>query len=107
MLSGRVLALERVYPNPVRSMVHLRYSVPFARVGRVEFSILDISGRRLWRRSLAETDVSGGSRECLWNGTTVGGKRVAAGVYIVKMSAFDHKEKQIGAFERRITVLPR
>ena len=35
------------------------------------------------------------------------GKTVAAGIYIVKMNAFDLKEKPLGAFEQRITVLPR
>jgi hypothetical protein len=107
LLAGAKLAFERVYPNPLRGVAHLRYSVPFARVGRVEFMVLDISGRVVWRRTVVEKSAVGGSRECLWYGTTGGGKRVAAGVYIVKMTAFDLKEKRIAAFEQRLTALPR
>jgi hypothetical protein len=105
MLGRERLALDRIYPNPLRGMAHLRYSVPFGRVGRVEFSIFDISGRVIWRRAIQELMAAGGSRECLWSGTSNNGKRVATGVYIVKMRAFDYKERPIGAFEQRITLL--
>jgi len=99
------LSFEKVFPNPVRSLVRLRYSVPFA-LGKVEFTILDISGRTIWRQTIEERTPMGGSRECLWNATNSAGRRVAAGVFIVRMEAFDQKGKTVGSFNRLLTVLP-
>jgi hypothetical protein len=102
---GAKLAFDRIYPNPMRGIAHLRYTLPFGRVGRVEFSILDISGRQIWQTSVQERAVSGGVRECRWNGMTNRNRPVAAGVYIVKMRAFDYREQPLGSFEQRITLL--
>jgi len=98
------LTLDRVYPNPVRSVVHLRYTAP-ANVKQITFMVLDISGRMVWRKNINDITPLGGTRECLWYGTSATGKRVAAGVYIVKMSAVDAKNKTVGSFDRRLTVL--
>jgi hypothetical protein len=103
-LPAMKLAFEKVYPNPAHNLVRLRYSLPFA-LSRAEFTILDISGRTIWRTTIVERTPQGGSRECLWNATTVAGKRVSAGVFIVRMEAFDQKGKTVGSFNRRLTVL--
>jgi hypothetical protein len=105
-LSTGKLALEKIYPNPLRTVVHLRYSIPSARVGRIEFSVFDISGKTIWHSTVKDNLVRGGSRECVWYATTSAGRRVASGVYIVKMAAFDRKNTMIAAMERRLTVLP-
>jgi PKD repeat protein len=105
VLRGEKLAFECIYPNPLRGIAHLRYSLPFGRVGRVEFSILDISGRLVWRTTVQERTATGGTHECRWNGMTSRNRVVAAGVYLVKMRAFDYKERQLGSFEQRITLL--
>jgi hypothetical protein len=104
-LSVRKLAFEKIFPNPARGLVRLRYSVPFAH-GKVRFTILDISGRTLWSRTIEEQTPLGGSRECRWDGTSSGGKRIAAGVLIVRMEAFDEKGKTAGSFSKRLTFLP-
>ncbi|MBN2187843.1 MAG: hypothetical protein JW699_00205, partial [Chitinispirillaceae bacterium] len=105
MLSVRKLAFEKISPNPARGLVRLRYSLPFA-CGKVRFTIFDISGRTLWSRTVEERTPVGGSRECRWDGTSARGRRVAAGVLIVRMEAFDEKGKSAGVFNKRLTFLP-
>jgi hypothetical protein len=105
MLSVVKLALERVFPNPARALVRIRYTVPFS-LGKVRLSIIDISGRTLWSRTIEDRTLAGGARECLWDGTSSAGKRVASGVFIVRMEAFDQKGKTVGTFSKRLTFLP-
>jgi hypothetical protein len=104
--AGMKLALTNVYPNPVRRFVHLQYTLPFARVASVEFTICDMMGRQVWKKSIREESVLGGRRDFVWYSTGMNGRRVAAGVYILKMAAFDAKGKNVGLFDRRLTVMP-
>jgi hypothetical protein len=105
MAIGR-LGLDGVYPNPVRNFATIRYTLPFGRVSRVEFLMLDIAGRTVSSAVVRERITLGGAREYQWKGRTGSGKRAAAGVYIVRMTAYDLKEHVIGSFDRRLTVLP-
>jgi PKD repeat protein len=100
-----VLSLMKPYPNPVRGFVHLRYTLPFASVSRVDFSIVDIRGRVVWQKTIKEKSVMGGGRECIWNGTTSFGQRLASGLYVIKMTAYNLKHKRLGSFDERITVI--
>jgi hypothetical protein len=104
--AGAKLALTNVYPNPVRRFTHVLYTLPFGRVARVDFTVLDIMGRTVWHESVRETTVSGGRRDYVWYGCRTNGRRVAAGVYVLKMVAADAKGRGVGVFERRLTVLP-
>ena len=74
---------------------------------RVEFRIMDISGRTIWSKSIKEQEFWGGSRECLWDATTSNHLCASSGLYIVQMSAFDSKGRKLSAFERKLTILPR
>jgi hypothetical protein len=103
---GAKLALTSVYPNPVRRFAHLLYTLPFGRVATVDFTVLDIMGRTVWHKSLKELSALGGRRDYVWYGTATNGRRVAAGVYVLKMVAGDSKGKAVGVFDRRLTVLP-
>ena len=103
---GVKLALTNVYPNPVRRFAHLLYTLPFGQVANVDFTVLDIMGRTIWHKSIKESSVIGGRRDFVWYGTGMNGRRVAAGVYVLKMTALNAKGKSIGDFDRRLTVLP-
>jgi hypothetical protein len=105
MAIGR-LGLDGVYPNPVRSCATIRYTLPFGRVSRVEFLVIDIAGRTVSSAVVRDRVTSGGSREYQWKGRNSRGKLIASGVYIVKMSVYDLKGRVIGSFDRRLTVLP-
>jgi hypothetical protein len=100
-----VLKLFGTYPNPFRSMVRIRYSLPYEGVDKVLFSIYDLRGRTVWR-----TEVSAGSTygvcDLLWNGRSEDGRQVAAGIYILRMSALNTDRKPCAVFDRKMTFMP-
>jgi len=105
VLNLSTLRLVGAYPNPFRSMVRIRYSLPASGVSAVKFTICDLRGVVAWHKEL---DVAGrnGTGELVWGAQTRGGHPVAAGLYILRMSAYDSKQRMAGVFERKLTLLP-
>jgi hypothetical protein len=99
------LSFLKPYPNPMRGFIQLRYTLPFASVSRVDFMIVDIRGRVVWQKTIRENSVVGGGRSCVWNGASTTGQRIASGLYVIKMTAYDLKHKPLGSFDERITVI--
>jgi flagellar hook assembly protein FlgD len=85
--------------------MHLRYTLPFAGVSKVDFTIVDIRGRVVWQKTIRERSVVGGGRSCVWNGASTTGQRIASGLYVIKMTAYNLKHKPFASFDERITVL--
>lgn len=100
------LALSKVYPNPVRFSAQIRYSLPFAPVSRVEFIIVNMLGRIVFKKTDIVPSVTGGTRSFRWDLTGRGGTRTGSGVYILKMVAYNNYGRSIGQFEQMLTVLP-
>jgi hypothetical protein len=105
VLVASTLELAGAYPNPFRSSLRIRYSLPATGIGAVRFTICDLRGSVVWRQSVGGRD-HGGAGELLWNATTHAGRPVAAGIYVLCMTAFDEKQQRAGVFERKITLLP-
>jgi hypothetical protein len=105
VLNLSTLKLMGAYPNPFRSMVRIRYSLPASGVSAVKFTICDLRGVVAWHKEL---DVAGrkGTGELVWGPQTKGGRSAAAGLYILRMSAYDSKQRTAGVFERKLTLLP-
>ncbi|HVP40294.1 MAG TPA: FlgD immunoglobulin-like domain containing protein [Candidatus Saccharimonadales bacterium] len=78
-----VTALRSVDPNPAGSTVRVVYDL--ARAGRVELSVLDITGRRV--RTLLDGAAGPGAGQVSWDGCASDGRRVAAGIYFVRLAA--------------------
>jgi hypothetical protein len=100
-----VLRLIGTYPNPFRSSVHIRYGLPASGVGAVRFTICDLRGTVVWRKSVSGQDRSGAG-EVVWNAQTKAGRAVAAGIYMLRMSAYDAKQHPTGVFEKKMTLIP-
>jgi PKD repeat protein len=101
--AGRLL-LAGTYPNPFRSMVRIRYSLPYEGVDRVKFTIYNLLGRTIWRHEVG--DCSGyGAQDLVWNARADNGQPVATGVYIIRMVALSKVGKQVGMFERRMIMV--
>jgi hypothetical protein len=99
------LALLKPYPNPMRGFMNLRYTLPFASVSRVDFTIVDIRGRVVWQKTIREKSVVGGGRSCVWNGCSTTGKPLGSGLYVIRMIAYDLKHKPLASFDERATVI--
>jgi hypothetical protein len=101
--AGRLL-LAGTYPNPFRSMVRIRYSLPYEGVDRVKFAIYDMLGRTVWRHEVS--DCSGyGAQDLVWNARADNGQIVATGVYIIRMVAQNKVGKQVGVFEKKMIMV--
>ena len=86
-------------------MVRIRYSLPYVGIDRVLFSIYDIRGRMVWRTEVPGASTSG-VNDVLWNGRSQDGRSVAAGLYILRMTAFNTDRKPCGGFDRKMTFMP-
>jgi len=69
-------------PNPFNPRTTLRYSV--AEAGAVRLAVYDVNGRRV--RTLVDAPRGAGTHSVTWNGTDGSGKRVASGVYVVRLT---------------------
>ncbi|MCU0607451.1 MAG: T9SS type A sorting domain-containing protein [Candidatus Edwardsbacteria bacterium] len=88
-------ALLPVGPNP--SAGKLRLSYDLAAAGRVTLGVYDVAGRLV--ATVADGTMPAGSHSVSWNGTDRGGRKVASGVYFVRLDAGGASQTQ------RITVV--
>jgi hypothetical protein len=99
------LKLFGTYPNPFSSMVRIRYCLPYDGVEKVRFAIYDMRGRSVWQKEINVVSKYGVS-DMVWNGRAVNGQPVAAGIYILRMTALNSGKKPAGVFEKKMTFLP-
>ncbi len=74
------LALARPFPNPSFGSALLRFSLPAA--GSVRLDIVDLAGRRVWRR---EAEMGAGSHAWYFDGGTERGRRLGSGLYFARL----------------------
>jgi PKD repeat protein len=98
------LALLGAFPNPCGKFLRIRYSLPETGIDRIKLSIVSVFGRQVYEmmQRCAHTMCV---REAVWDGS-VGRNTIAAGVYVVRLTAFDEKSREAGVFEKKITFLP-
>jgi hypothetical protein len=72
----------KIYPNPFKGAVRIRYELPVA--DKVTVEILDMQGRTI--RSWPQTQNPAGSHELLWQTSDNGGKAIPAGTYICRIT---------------------
>jgi hypothetical protein len=75
--------LEPCRPNPVRDETSIYYRL--AEPGLVSLRVYDVTGRLV--ATLADGHRGAGEYRVLWQGRNASGKRVAAGVYFVRLSS--------------------
>jgi hypothetical protein len=73
----------RVWPNPFREGVSA--SVRTAAAGPVRVEVIDVTGRRL--ATVADGQAPAGRNHYSWDGLDSAGRRVAAGVYLLRVTA--------------------
>jgi hypothetical protein len=105
VLNASSLRLIGTSPNPFRGLVRIRYSLPMSGIDELRFTICDLRGVVVWRQALGCRGRTGAG-ELTWSARTQGSRAAAAGIYLLRMSAFDAKGKQSGVFERKMTLLP-
>jgi hypothetical protein len=92
-------------PNPFSRLVRIRYSLPLSGITKVKLSIIGVSGRTVYETQRM-SDNGPGVQEILWDGLDGRKHHVGAGVYVLRMTAFDEKTNIAGTFERKMTYMP-
>ena len=72
----------KIYPNPFKGAVRIRYELPVA--DKVAVDILDMQGRTI--RSWPQIQKSAGTHELLWQTGDNGGKAIPSGTYICRIT---------------------
>jgi len=80
---ARSLWLDPAAPNPTREGIRIRFGL--AEPGWVEAVVADVSGRIV--RSLAPASMTAGGHELTWDGRDDWGRRLAPGIYFVRVRA--------------------
>ena len=99
------LSLVAAFPNPFSHALKIRYTLPFAGVSAVRFTIIDLMGRLVWEKSIP-CAYSIGMQEYMWVGVSSGRRPVVSGIYILRMTAFDEENKSVGSFKKKISYMP-
>ena len=97
--------LHRLYPNPARSQITIRYSVPFGADEKLAFSIFDMKGRRIWNKRITAM-LTSGIHHTTWNGRDNKNRLVGSGMYIVRFAVTDRKGATLHRFDQCITFFP-
>ena len=84
------LTFSRLWPNPARGQVLLRFGLPRATDVRLE--IFDVQGRRV--RTLAAGRQEAGWHDLGWNGRGETGVQLSAGLYFVRLRAEGREFRQ-------------
>jgi len=72
----------------------------------LEFSIVDLSGRDIWKTVLKSNALVSGPGVLSWDGRGRDKRPTASGLYVVRMTAIDPNGTSSGVFEKRITFMP-
>ena len=94
--------LHALYPNPSRSTVNIRYTVPFGAQERIRITIYNMLGKKVWEKRIENLLVEG-TQIVTWNGQDIHGSTTGSGLYIVRLSVIDQQGKGTKRFDRRIT----
>lgn len=98
-------SIKSLSPNPFRSQLNIRYTVPLYSNHRLVFSIFDPTGKLVWKKE-AGKDLSCGEHFISWNGLDLRNKRVKSGIYFVTFSVLDSRGRPHKRFTSKITYLP-
>jgi hypothetical protein len=87
-------------PNPFRGALAMRFMMPEG-VGRVECRLFDPLGRVVWRH-VARGVRGGRMMQVVYDGRTSAGRPLAAGTYVLKLSAFDTRGGHMKSLKRQV-----
>jgi hypothetical protein len=74
------LALK-ISPNPVTSGADIKLAIPVA--GKASLKVFDVQGRLV--KTLLDEKIAAGEHAIHWGGANKDGRRVASGIYFMKM----------------------
>jgi autotransporter-associated beta strand protein len=98
------LALMKPFPNPCRGNLNIKYTIPYTGVKEITLDIFDQLGRKVWS-SNKRNSFKPGLNVLSWNPSKLR-THVAAGTYILRLTAINGKGKVSGIKQTRFLYLP-
>jgi hypothetical protein len=71
----------------------------------VRFRVVDLQGKSVWSHAISR-GLTPGAASFVWNGRDQASRRLAGGVYILRMSVVDARGALSKVGEQRLTYLP-
>jgi hypothetical protein len=96
--------LAGLYPNPCKGLANIRFTLPYSGIRKVTCSIVDTRGRLLWKKVLSD-HLQPGLRLLTWNGINSSGTPVAAGMYVVQLTALTDNNTILHSRDLRLMYL--
>ena len=97
-------ALLGTYPNPFRGRINIQYMVPWQGVKKIKFRIFDLRGCTVWEEDISK-GIRPGINTITWNTNGKSGKRIASGIYLLRMTIYENGKKGYKVFQRKLTCL--
>jgi hypothetical protein len=97
-------AMGNILVNQAARSARIKYYIPFAGIERVEVTVFDLRGNRVWRNSQKAQAASWNTME--WNSRKSRRGSTAAGLYIVRVKAINAKGKVAAVADRKLTFAP-
>ena len=82
-ITPNAFKLDQNYPNPFNSQTKIRYTIPHS--SNASVIIYNILGEQV--KVLVQGNHSAGSYNITWDGTNSGGRKIASGIYLVRLTA--------------------
>lgn len=92
------------FPNPSRSIVNIRFTVPFGALEHVNITIYNTLGKKIWQKEIPGF-LGNGLNLVTWNGFTNDNIRAGSGLYIVQLEVKNQSNKVIKRFKQNVTLL--
>ena len=103
-LASHRYSLQRFFPNPARSFVTIRYTVPFGSQEHLRVSVFNVLGKLVWRKCI-HTLLSAGTHHVIWDGRDHSGIPAGSGLYIIRLEVIDPVGKTVKMFNQSLTLL--
>jgi hypothetical protein len=88
-----------LYPNPFRGALTVSFMMPES-VKRVVCRLFDTQGRLVWQH--AQPVRGGRANRVVWDGRTPRGRPVAAGSYVLRLSAYGFDGTHVASLEQQL-----
>jgi len=97
-------SLHAPYPNPARSVVNIRYTVPFGSRERIAIAVYNVMGKRVWEKRIDDL-LAEGNHVVVWNGRDTHGSPVGSGLYVIRLSVSDSRGGILKRFDQCVTLM--
>ncbi len=100
---GLKFDLLKIYPNPFKGALHIKFTVPLSGVNLVNCQLFDALGRRIWNFKINE--IHPGMNSFTWQPGQKSIGKLASGTYFLMLTAKNDKGKAIGSKQAKIMYL--